>query len=112
MPRHFPLIPPVCIFQYMRKAPLLSISDLRSTWADAEDFGKPFRAAVYNRRGSRCVMFATLDEAIAWLSIVNTPSIRATLATVTVSPKASRKWVTVASMKRGQTTPTITATVI
>jgi hypothetical protein len=101
----------------MKKAPLISISDLRSTWADAEDLGKPFRAVVYNYRGSRCVMFATLDEAVAWLSIVNTPSIRATLATVTVSPKGSQlnllnKWVTVASMKRGQSAPTITATVV
>jgi hypothetical protein len=101
----------------MRKAPLLSISDLRSDWSDADDVGKPFRATVYTYRGgSRCVMFATLDEALAWLSIVNTRHFSAKVAEVHVAPKNRRPgpngWVTVATMKRGQTTPTLRATVI
>lgn len=88
----------------------LAMSDLRHTWSVPEDYGKPFR--VVTARGPRAAygpivhMFATLEEAIEQLSIVNRDKY-APYAYVQVSPKKRTTWVTVAKMQKGQSVPVI-----
>ena len=104
----------LCILLYMKFLPSLPINQLHSEWthnsAPTDDFGKPYR--VVTARGARAAygpivrMFATLEEALEQLSIVNRDKY-APYAYVQVWPKGRAVWVTVAKMQKGQTAPVI-----
>ena len=104
----------------MKFLPSLALATLQSEWSHNSvitDTGKPFRVvtapgprAHFHATANGPRMYATLEEAVAQLDMVNSNKYTP-YAYVQVSPKGGSKWITVAKMHKGQKAPVILMTI-